>query len=229
MGNAHTVQTSEKNISFTGLLRRTCRRVSLEVKLKKMCDEHKAKCVQSSGLDAENNIVRLLKRTCQRMSFEVNLKKVDDINAAQNTQAPDQDNNINTNDILNRMCHRQKSEKVPVSSQSGKHPRPECKRVIKAMPRCSSFEDLPSLFSYSKSPNNDLTYLLWKKSLECPRDKPEAVKQTHLKRMKRRVHNMTAAISGHITPKGFPSHTIIRSFRNCPRRNQSKHERHPLI
>ncbi|XP_065363299.1 uncharacterized protein nullo [Calliphora vicina] len=138
------------------------------------------------------------------------------IHTAQCVPASGQDANNNIPSLMKRTCQRMslRREKLPTPLQSKKPQKPSKKRIVlKAMPRCSSFEDLSSLLPSTKRIDNDPTYLLWKKSFECPRDKPETVKQTHLRRMRKRVHDMTSAVSGHITPKGFPSYSNLKPVR----------------
>ncbi|XP_037816442.1 uncharacterized protein LOC119606861 [Lucilia sericata] len=139
-----------------------------------------------------------------------------------------QDANNNIPGLMKRTCQRMslKREKMPTPTQSTKTQKSNRKRIVlKAMPRCSSFEDLSSLLPSSKKVDNDPTYLLWKKSFECPRDKPETDKQKHLRRMKKRVHDMTSAVSGHITPKGFPSYTNLKPVRSS---SQNQYKKKPL-
>lgn len=149
------------------------------------------------------------------------------VHAAESVPSSAKDVNNNLPGLMKRTCQRMslKRDKLSSNSPSSKlHQKSHKNRIVmKAMPRCSSFEDLSIILP---SMDNDPTYLLWKKSFECPRAKSESVKQSHLKRMKRRVHNMTSAISGHITPKGFPSYINLRPFRkvlppqSCSKQNQ---------
>ncbi|KNC28630.1 hypothetical protein FF38_04878 [Lucilia cuprina] len=149
------------------------------------------------------------------------------VHAAQCVPTSVQDVNNNIPGLMKRTCQRMslKREKMPTPTQSTKSQKSNRKRIVlKAMPRCSSFDDLSSLLPSSKKVDNDPTYLLWKKSFECPRDRPETDKQKHLRRMKKRVHDMTSAVSGHITPKGFPSYTNLKPINRNINQNQYKKE-----
>lgn len=139
--------------------------------------------------------------------------------------------NHNVTNLLRRTCQRISYRRdkgttqphIPKLSKSCKN-----RITINTMPRCSSFEDISALLPSSKKAVNDPTYILWKKSFEIPRQKPSAMKQTHLTRMKRRVHDMSSVISGHLTPKGFPSHTHIKKAQWRQTQNCNKKEEKPF-
>lgn len=77
----------------------------------------------------------------------------------------------------------------------------------KTMPNCSSFQDLTTLMSISDGTDEDLVYYHWKRAFEQPRDVAKYIKDEREKKQKRRAHNISGAISGNVTPKGFPSYT----------------------
>ncbi|XP_075158323.1 nullo [Haematobia irritans] len=166
-----------------------------------MGNVHTVNCVLAPE-DGHNHSPGLMKRTYQRISFK-----------------------RNTTTTSSNGSDKSSSSSIPSPLVSPKLSKSGKKRlVLKPMPRCSSFEDVSALKNSSKKPLNDPTYLLWKRAFEQHRPKPAAEAQSHWARMRRRVHNMSSAVSGHLTPKGFPAFVLKRrqskskkSMPNSPR------------
>ncbi|KAH8306546.1 hypothetical protein KR018_009731 [Drosophila ironensis] len=79
--------------------------------------------------------------------------------------------------------------------------------LLRPMPRCSSFGSCGTLLTPTKrsATPSDRQYAQWKCSLEHSIAAPA--------QEKRHLHDISEAIAGQTTPKGFPSHTDAR---RCP-------------
>ncbi|XP_011293866.2 uncharacterized protein LOC105262032 [Musca domestica] len=162
-----------------------------------MGNVHAVNCVLTSE-DANNNLPNLMKRTCQRMSFK-------------------RGSTSRSSGGSDKSSASSSSSPVAKIKKLGKK-----RLVLNTMPRCSSFEDLSTALPSSKKSDNDPTYLLWKKAFEQRRPKPAAEMETHMARMRRRVHNMSSAVSGHLTPKGFPAFTMKRQQKKATKSSAGK-------
>lgn len=89
------------------------------------------------------------------------------------------------------------------------------------MQRCSSMEDLSLSLPYSRKFDSDPAYILWKKSFENPDRVSNITKQNYWSRIKRGIHDMSSALSGQKTPKGFPSYTNLKLFQRTMRRTNN--------
>lgn len=146
-----------------------------------MGNVHTVNCVLASE-DTNNNLPGLMKRTCQRMSFKRS--------GSSSSSSSEKSSSSSSNSSAGSTKIRKLGKK---------------RLVLNTMPRCSSFENLSTALPSSKKTDNDPTYLLWKKAFEQRRVKPASEAQSKLAVMRRRVHNMSSAVSGHLTPKGFPA------------------------
>lgn len=77
------------------------------------------------------------------------------------------------------------------------------------MPRCSSFQDFSSLSPNSETTDTDSFYIRFKSCFHNHNKQPVSV-QNQCVRFKKGIHNMTSAIRGLVTPKGFPSYTDLK-------------------
>lgn len=88
--------------------------------------------------------------------------------------------------------------KLSISARKQKRLNKRSKHLLRPMPRCSSFGSCGTLLTPTKkSASNiaDRRYAQWKCSFE------------HLAQKQPRLHDISEAMTGQTTPRGFPSHT----------------------
>ncbi|XP_030381473.1 protein nullo [Scaptodrosophila lebanonensis] len=80
--------------------------------------------------------------------------------------------------------------------------------LLRPMPRCSSFGSCGTLLTptkLNKMSKADCRYAQWKCMFEDPDSSPAPL-------LMRRPHDISEALSGQTTPRGFPSHTDARQW-----------------
>ncbi|XP_017048348.2 LOW QUALITY PROTEIN: protein nullo [Drosophila ficusphila] len=93
--------------------------------------------------------------------------------------------------------------KLNISARKQKRLSKRSRQILRPMPRCSSFGSCGTLLTpptkkCSMATLADRRYAQWKCSFE------------HLAQRQERLHDISEAIAGQTTPRGFPSHTDAR-------------------
>ncbi|XP_016982709.1 protein nullo [Drosophila rhopaloa] len=91
--------------------------------------------------------------------------------------------------------------KLSISARKQKRLSKRSRQILRPMPRCSSFGSCGTLLTPNKKATTtiaDRRYAQWKCSFE------------HLAQKQQRLHDISEAIAGQTTPRGFPSHTDPR-------------------
>ncbi|XP_017064811.1 protein nullo [Drosophila eugracilis] len=94
--------------------------------------------------------------------------------------------------------HKILIRKLSISARKQKRLSKRSKQILRPMPRCSSFGSCGTLLTPNKKTASTLAdrrYAQWKCSFE------------HLAQKQQRLHDISEAFTGQITPRGFPSHT----------------------